>query len=123
MISTLSRTHTVKWIVPSPLWPNATDATRDHDSGEITGSRTAGVLVHETRRPDIYTRRNHAIQVLNHWSEMLDGGVHAVETQDILLHLAPVATLRERRGDEAYPGAVEVARAALTKLKRFVADG
>jgi hypothetical protein len=123
MIATLSRTHTVGWIAPSPVWPDADDITKDHRPGASAGPHRGKTVVREARRPDRPTRRKHALRVLAQWSELLDGGVHAGETQDVLLHLAPVATLRERRGDHFSPGAVHVARNALATLTRLAADG
>lgn len=122
IVSTLSRTHTVGWIAPSPVWPDAEDVSGRDVPGSAPPSGGGEPVVRAIRRPDGPTRRSHALQVLKQWSELLDGGVHARETRDLLLHLAPVATLRERRGDPAHPGAIEVARTALATLKRLVRD-
>lgn len=117
-IARYERSGRVHHLRPSPIW-----STAPVGEAPAAANRSDGRIDYrQYRRHDLRTRRFHARNVLAEWSAQLDDPFRSPDGRDILLHLAPVATLAALRGGRDLEDAVTDARNRITSFARWVND-
>ncbi|TVR69407.1 MAG: hypothetical protein EA427_08320 [Spirochaetaceae bacterium] len=116
LIEQHTRTGTLSFLEPSPVWADMTCPT-----GPVpTGHFSRAVL----QRPGRSTRREHARRVLKRWREQIEETPEppalTVAGMDLLLHLAPVEAVQWLRSGDSKDALRGELRRATARLLRIV---